>query len=75
MTVLKEGIEITEGSAPLKELQTAIANDRVKRFKWDKAFGQTWYQFFPEQMPVQQMQQQAQSGRKTFPQPRGFRGR
>ena len=75
MAILKEGIEVTDGSGPLKELLAAVANDRVKRFKWDKVFGQTWYQFFPEQMPMQQLQQQAQAGRKTFPQPKGFRGR
>ena len=75
MAAVKEGIDLTDGSKPLKELDVAIANDRVKRFKWDKAFGQSWYQFFPEQMPMQRMQQSANKGRKTFPQPRGFRPR
>jgi hypothetical protein len=75
MTTVKEGIDVTDGAKPLKELDAAIANDRVKRFKWDKVFGQSWYQFFPEQMPMQRMQAAANKGRKTFPQPRGGRGR
>ncbi len=73
MTVLKEGLDVTDGANPLKELQVAVANDKVKRFKWGKVFGQAWYQFFPEQIPMQRMAQQAQRGRKTWPQPRGPR--
>ncbi len=70
-----EGLETVENSKSLKELQTAIANDKLKRFRWDRAFGQTWYQFFPEQAQAQAQRGQAANdprmrNRKTFPQPR-----
>lgn len=68
-----EGVEALDGNAKLKELQAAIANKKVKRFKWGKVFGQGWYQFFPEQVPQQRGQaanQQNPHGRKTFPAPR-----
>jgi tetratricopeptide (TPR) repeat protein len=71
-----EGLETVENSKALKELQTAIANDKMKRFRWDRAFGQGWYQFFPEQAQAGQTRggpaanDPRMRGRKTFPQPR-----
>jgi tetratricopeptide (TPR) repeat protein len=44
-----EALKVLPESKALKELQGAIANDRVKKFKWDKQFGDAWLQFFPEE--------------------------
>ena len=69
-----QAVNDCESNKTLKELQSAIANDKMKRFKWGKVFGQAWYQFFPEQVPVQRGQSAANHpsmrGRKTFPAPR-----
>lgn len=69
-----EAVEALDGNAKLKDLQAAIANKKIKRFKWGKVFGQGWYQFFPEQVPMQRGQRGANQpdmrGRKTFPPPR-----
>ncbi|HJN73309.1 MAG TPA: hypothetical protein QGF58_05175 [Myxococcota bacterium] len=69
-----EAVETCESNKTLKELQAAIANDKMKRFKWGKVFGQSWYQFFPDQVPVQRGASPANHpnmrGRKTYPHPR-----
>lgn len=70
-----EGLDVVENSKALKELQTAIANQKMKRFKWDRVFGQSWYQFFPESAQQAAMRgpsanQPNMHGRKTYPQPR-----
>ena len=73
LSVVSEGLKVIEGSSPLKELKAAIANNRMKKFKWGKAFGQGWYSFWPEQIPKKQLQaaQQGQMrGRKSYPQQR-----
>ena len=69
-----EGLESVEATKPLKELQTAVANDKMRRFDWGKTFGQGWYQFFPDQYPQPTAGRQGvpqQRNRKSFPQPRG----
>ncbi|MCB9744842.1 MAG: tetratricopeptide repeat protein [Alphaproteobacteria bacterium] len=76
---LGKGLEIIEENQPLTELRKAIANDKLKRFKWGRVFGQGWYQFFPDQVPgAANMKEQAarmgyQRGGRTYPAPRGFR--
>ena len=73
LSVVSDGLKVIEGSGPLKELKAAIANNRMKKFKWGKAFGQSWYSFWPEQIPKKQLmsaQQGQMRGRKSFPQPR-----
>jgi len=71
---IAEAVTTCEANKNLKELQSAIANDKVKRFKWGKVFGQSWYQFFPDQIPRQRGVQPANHpgmrGRKTYPHPR-----
>lgn len=49
MQAIAEARKILPESDSLKALQQAIANDKMGRFKWDRTFGQAWYQFFPEQ--------------------------
>lgn len=51
LRVLADGSAATDGSEPLKELRAALANDRIKAFRWDRSFGHGWYQFFPDQIP------------------------
>jgi tetratricopeptide (TPR) repeat protein len=70
-----QGIEAADGAASLKELQGAIQNDRLKKFRWAQTFGNAWYQFFPEQaiagpMPGGAPAMASPAGRKTWPQPR-----
>lgn len=62
-------------SKALKDLKDAIANDRMKKYKWDKHFGEPWFQFFPEQAYRRAMRshkQQLIQARRTgqAPQPR-----
>jgi len=58
-------------SAPLLQLRSSIQNGKAKKFKWAKAFGQPWLQYFPEHASNKMMMAQAQSGaRKTYPMPR-----
>lgn len=70
-----DGLESVEAIKPLKDLQTAIANDKMRRFDWGKTFGQGWYQFFPDQYPQPTAGRgrgvPQQRNRKSFPQPRG----
>jgi len=71
--VIAEGLKKTDNAGSLKQLQQAVANDRMRKFKWGKVFGQAWYSYFPEQMPRKQLMaaQEAQMrGRKSYPQPR-----
>ncbi len=73
LSVVSEGLKVCDGNGPLKDLKSAIANNRMKKFKWGKAFGQSWYSFWPEQIPRKQLmaaQQGQLKGRKSFPQPR-----
>ncbi|MCB9758788.1 MAG: hypothetical protein H6739_03030 [Alphaproteobacteria bacterium] len=73
---LSEAQEALPDSAAIKELRSAVANDRLKRFRWAQVFGQGWYQFFPEHVPgATTARQQAaklgyQRGGKTWPGPR-----
>lgn len=73
LSVVSEGLKVLDGNPGLKELKQAVANNRMKKFKWGKAFGQGWYSFWPEQIPKKQLmsaQQGQMHGRKSFPQPR-----
>jgi tetratricopeptide (TPR) repeat protein len=73
LSVLSQALKVLDGNTPLKDLKQAIANNRMKKFKWGKVFGQTWYSFWPEQIPKKQLmaaQQGQMRGRKSYPQPR-----
>lgn len=76
---LADAKETLPDSEAITQLQDAIRNDKVKRFKWGRVFGQGWYQFHPEQVPGSAgMKEQAaragyQRGGRTYPAPRGFR--
>lgn len=75
LAAVNNGLAAVPESKALKELQAAIANDRMKKFKWDRAFGEPWLQFFPEQAfrraMLSQKQQIIQARRgMTVPQPR-----
>ncbi len=52
LEVLKKGLEAQPDSAKLKELKARIANKKKVQVK---AFGDQWYQFFPEDMAKQMM--------------------
>ncbi len=61
LRVLDLGLKTLPDSAMLKELQATIANKK----KIDtKAFGQSWHQFFPEELAQQMNQQMVLRGRK-----------
>ena len=49
LATLNESQKFVPDAKALKELKAAVANDRMKKFKWDKHFGEPWFQFFPEQ--------------------------
>jgi len=66
LAVVARGLKVMPDNEALKGLQKAISNRRKIRMK---AFGQSWYSFFPEQFPARRYQHQAQQGR-GFPQPR-----
>ncbi len=73
--VVNEGLDILPDSKNLKALRDAIANDRLKKFKWERVFGEPWLQFFPERAfrraMLSQKQQLIQARRgMTVPQPR-----
>jgi tetratricopeptide (TPR) repeat protein len=73
LAVVSQGLKVLDANPALKDLKQAIANNRMKKFKWGKAFGQAWYSFWPEQLPKKQLmaaQQGQMQGRKSFPQPR-----
>ncbi len=73
LSVTTEGLKVIDGNGALKDLKSAIANNRMKKFKWGKTFGQAWYSFWPEQIPKKQLmaaQQGQMRGRKSFPRPR-----
>jgi predicted Zn-dependent protease len=57
LRVTNDGLKTLPDSRPLKDLKKALANGKVKKFKWARAFGQSWLQFFPEQVSNKQMQQ------------------
>jgi len=73
---LAEARKHLEENEPLKLLQDAIANGRVKKFRWAERFGMGWYQFFPEQARraggPRSMRRQGPHfrGGKTYPHPR-----
>ena len=71
LAVTNKGLGVLDESRPLKELKSALANQRVKRFKWGRVFGQSWLQFFPEQASMKHAQAMAGARkRKTYPMPR-----
>lgn len=53
MAVLARGLKVLPSSEALKSMQISVSNDKKVRMK---AFGQAWYTFFPEQIPVRRMQ-------------------
>ena len=74
LKVVADARKVLEDNGPLKELQQALANDKMKKFKWN-VFGQGWYQFYPEHLQQGAMgggRQQAPQfrGGKTYPMPR-----
>lgn len=52
LEVIQKGLDAQPDSAKLKELQKRIANKKKVQVK---AFGDQWYQFFPEDMAKQMM--------------------
>ncbi len=75
LAAVNEGLAALPDSKSLKELRDAIANDRLKKFKWERVFGEPWLQFFPERAfrraMLSQKQQLIQARRgMTVPQPR-----
>lgn len=66
LTVLARGLKQLPKSEPLKTLHQSVSNDKKIRMK---VFGQAWYSFFPEHIPIQRVAAQAPRGR-GFPQPR-----
>ncbi len=73
LKTVAEARKVLPDSGPLKELQQALANDRMKKFKWN-VFGQGWYQFYPEHVqqggPGGRQQAPQFRGGKTYPMPR-----
>lgn len=75
LQVVGRGLKESPDSKVLKELQEAMSNKRRPDMK---AFGDSWYQFFPDQVPqevLMKQQQQMAANRKglspkTWPQPR-----
>jgi len=49
LATVNDSLNAVPDSKALKDLKTAIANDRMKKYKWDKHFGEAWFQFFPEE--------------------------
>ena len=68
LQVLAEGIKKLPDSEPLKTMRDAIANSRKVKMT---GFGQAWYQFYPEDIPREQLAAAAQKkGVYSYPQPR-----
>jgi tetratricopeptide (TPR) repeat protein len=68
LAVLAEGLKKVPGSEPLKGLRDQLANDKKVKMT---AFGQGWYQFYPEDIPREQLMAAAQKkGVYSYPQPR-----
>jgi hypothetical protein len=80
LQVVARGLQGSPKSEGLRSVQEAMANRRRPDFK---AFGEAWYQFFPEQIPQEVLIEQARAAgklpanyaannRMTAPQPRGW---
>ena len=71
MLVVGRGLEACKGNAPLLQIREALSNKRRPDFK--AAFGELWFQFFPDDMsPEQIMAMQAAATGQTPPTaPRG----
>jgi predicted Zn-dependent protease len=75
LVALAEGVKKNPSSEPLKALDTALRNK--KKPKWE-SFAPGWYQFFPEDMPREQLEKmarehmgrQAPRGQYGYPAPR-----
>lgn len=72
LKVIGRGLEANKDSKPLKEIQEALTNKKRPDFK---VVGEGWYQFFPEDIPREQLMQmqgvqQKLRSQKTWPQPR-----
>jgi hypothetical protein len=72
LLVVGRGLEANPDSKVLKAIQEQLSNKKRPDMK---AFGEAWYQFFPEDIPqekLMQMQgvQQKMKSQKTWPQPR-----
>lgn len=75
LQVVGRGLKESPESKSLKEIQEAMANKKRPDMK---VFGESWYQFFPDQVPqevLMKQQQQVAANRKgpspkTWPQPR-----
>lgn len=74
LTIIGEGLKALPNHQTLKELQNKLANDQ----KIDtKAYGESWYQYFPEEYKTELLKQQVMRGTRTpsplfskIPQPR-----
>ena len=67
LAVSNDGLGVLPDSKALKDLKSALANKKIKRFKWAKVFGQPWLQFFPEHASQKQMMGgQAGRGQRGF---------
>jgi tetratricopeptide (TPR) repeat protein len=66
LVVLGRALKILPDNEALKSLQQAISNRKKLRMK---EFGNNWYTFFPEQVPIRRIAQQGPPGR-GYPMPR-----
>jgi hypothetical protein len=77
MLVVGRGLEACKGNAPLLAIREALSNKRRPDFKG--AFGELWFQFFPDDMSPEQIMamQAAATGQTppTGPRPGAPRGR
>jgi tetratricopeptide (TPR) repeat protein len=55
LSISNDALQALPDSKALKDLKSALANRKIKRFKWAKVFGAPWLQFFPEQASQKQM--------------------
>jgi tetratricopeptide (TPR) repeat protein len=53
LKVVGRGLEQNKGSAPLVEVQEALSNRKRPAFK--KAFGEAWFQYFPDDMSQEEL--------------------
>ncbi len=56
LAISNDALGALPDSKALKDLKSALANRKIKKFKWAKVFGTPWLQFFPEQASQKHMQ-------------------
>ncbi|MFH1469834.1 MAG: hypothetical protein ABIO70_35955 [Pseudomonadota bacterium] len=67
LEVLGRALKILPENEALKALQQAISNRKKLKMK---EFGNSWFTFFPEQVPVRRVAQQAVQQGRGYPMPR-----